>query len=457
VSRKVPLTLLLVFLGLLLGVPFWLKPATEVVRSSRELIIVSPHWDGIRYEFDRAFREHWKAKTGEIVKIRWLDVGGGSDALKFVLAQFKDKPNGIGIDMFWGGGVDPFELMREKGILSAAPVPEELLRRIPERLFGHFLRAPDLSWYGTALSGFGIVYNKKVAQLLRFPAPASWEDLGRSEIFSYVGTGDPSNSSTSHTMYEFILQGYGFEKGMEVITRMAANARSFDKHSSEVSRQVALGEIAYGLSIDFYAGAAIAEAGSDKLGFVYPDRLTVVNPDPIAILNGAPSRDLADAFLVWLLSEDAQAMWLLPKGTEGGPAKFDLMRIPILPDLMEKYRDRTALTFNPFTMKETLEFKQDVGSKRWTILNDFLTAALIDTHTDLVRAWDAIRMRPEEERAAWTRELTAPLISETEIFTLAGTTWKDSAVRNDTRTEWTRRYRERYRTLAARAGKGGAG
>ncbi len=454
-NKKVALAGLGLALFALLGLPFFLTPKVDQVVADKELIVITPHWEGIKYEFDRGFREYWKEKTGETVKVQWLDVGGGTDALKFVLGQFRNNSESIGVDMFWGGGVDPFELMKEKGHLEPFKVSEKQIQRIPRRLFGYNLYAPNFEWYGTVISGFGIIYNKKVSELLGFPMPTTWEDLARPEVFSYIGTGDPANSSTSHVMYEFILQGYGFEKGMDVITRMAANARRFDKHSSNVSREVALGEVAYGISIDFYAGAAIAEAGADKLGFVYPNRLTVVNPDPIAILKGAPHPKLAREFLKYVLSDQAQRLWFLPKGSPGGPAKYNLMRVPILKDLIEKEAQNSSMTYNPFLIEGTLDYKQDFGSKRWTILNDFLRAALIDTHQDLVDAWKAIRKLPEKQREPWIERMTHPLVTEKEMFELAEGSWKNAEYRNNTRTEWTKAYRKRYQKIEDELNRGG--
>ena len=49
---------------------------------------------------------------------------------------------------------------------------------------------------------------------------------------------------------------------------LGANVRNFTNSASQVPKDVAIGEVAYGLAIDFYAWAQVNEAGADKIGFV---------------------------------------------------------------------------------------------------------------------------------------------------------------------------------------------
>ena len=42
-------------------------------------------------------------------------------------------------------------------------------------------------------------------------------------------------------MYELILQGYGWEKGFELITQLGANVRGFSAGSNAIPRDVAAG------------------------------------------------------------------------------------------------------------------------------------------------------------------------------------------------------------------------
>src|SRR2546423_5485828 len=87
-------------------------PNTSLATS--RLIVITPHVDAIRTEFGRAFAEYHLKMYGERVEPDWRQVGGTSDALRFVLSEFSEKPAGIGIDCFWGGGQEPFLVLADK-------------------------------------------------------------------------------------------------------------------------------------------------------------------------------------------------------------------------------------------------------------------------------------------------------------------------------------------------------
>ena len=130
-----------------------------------DLVIVTPHWEGIRIEYEAAFEAYYLETFGDVVNIQWLDVGGTSDVIKYVDSAFDATPDGIGIDIFWGGGVDPFIAAKEKGQLQAYEVSEAILSKIPATIAGVPMYDPDYTWYGSALSGFGIFYNKALIEL----------------------------------------------------------------------------------------------------------------------------------------------------------------------------------------------------------------------------------------------------------------------------------------------------
>ncbi|KPK59177.1 MAG: hypothetical protein AMK73_08810, partial [Planctomycetes bacterium SM23_32] len=93
-----------------LGLPFVLRPrheqavAGEASRQlpERALAVLSVHSETIRREFERAF-SRWTAPThGYAVRVDWLDVGGTTQAVRYVEDQFERNPEGIGVDLFFG-------------------------------------------------------------------------------------------------------------------------------------------------------------------------------------------------------------------------------------------------------------------------------------------------------------------------------------------------------------------
>jgi hypothetical protein len=292
------------------------------------------------------------------------------------------------------------------------------------------------------LAGFGIVYNKVVRQLAKLPIITTWEGLASPAAFGWVGSSDPRKSGSVHMVYEIILQGYGWEKGWRIITGLGANVRNFTNSASQVPKDVAIGEVAYGLAIDFYAWAQVNEAGADKIGFVMPDNLTTINPDCIGILKGAPNRAVAEAFVSFVMSPAGQKLWLWVKGVADGPQKFQLNRFSVLPSLYELAQQHTAVKINPFLWRADFAFDENLGSARSAIVNDLVGTMVIDPKELLTQAWSAALTDGLTEQE-WQR-LGAMPISEAEAFDFATTKWNDPAFRNQKITEWSRFAREKY-------------
>ena len=414
--------------------------------TEETLQIISPHWQGIEDEFGGAFEDHWREKTGGQIKVVWRDMGGTSDALRWIKSAFEKRSEGIDVDIFFGGGIDPYRQLDELGLLVRHKVSDDIIGAIPADLKGIALYDGEYAWYGTAISGFGVIYNKPVLSKLAVGEPATWEDLAKPELFTWVGTGDPRHSGTVHMMYEIILQAYGWQRGWQIITAMSANTRDIVTASGDIPRSVASGHIAAGTAIDFYAWTQVAEVGEEEVGFVMPEGLTVVNPDSIAILNGAPNFEAAKAFVEFVLSEDGQKLWYLKVGAAGGPRENSLLRMPVREDLYGKYAADSPVRMNPFKEAKGFTYDAAVGSARYEALNYLIGAVLVDCHESLVAAWKkAIDSGRTEEVLA---ELSEPPVGEEELNELAGTTLADPIARNELVAKWVTSAREKYERLA---------
>ena len=442
-----------VMLILVLALPFTLhrKKSPEAGRPgsaglpSKTLTIVSPHWEGIRTEFGRAFTLWTEENLGHRTKIDWLDVGGTSDGVKFIRSEFNRKPDGIGVDIFFGGGIDPYIQFKKEHLLQPIAIPGDVLGRVPPSLHGIEIYDPGMEWFGACLGGFGIIYNIKVLELLHLPTPETWADLARPEYFTWVASGDPRSSGTVHMVYEIILQAYGWDDGWRIITSMAGNIRNFSRSGSDAPRDTALGETACGLVIDVYAWRQVADAGADKIGFVFPPNLTVINPDAIAVLRGAPEKELAAQFVAFTLSDTGQKLWTLKNGTAGGPSEFSLGRMPVVPGFAEQFGDDAVIRLDPFKSPASLKYDPEKGSARWTILNDLIGAVIIDPHHVLVDAWKNVKDRQGSDGHSL---FTAAPISEEECMSLAAADWEDPAKRTAAKAEWSAKALSKYKQLA---------
>ncbi len=398
------------------------------LQASDKLVIISPHWEGIRYEFGRAFSEWYRAQHGTNVEVDWRDLGGGNDDLKFVISEFQQRPRGIGIDLFFGGGIEPFiELCRRNLLERYKPS----LDGIPPELGGVPNYDSEGRWFGTALSGFGILYNKRVVATHGWPVPSTWRELAEQAPIGSVASSDPRNSSTMHMIYEMILQRYGWDDGWRVIYQLCSKVRQFDRLSSTTAKQSAIGNTAYSLAIDFYALTQIAAAGKENMGFVLPRDCVVINPDCIGILRGAPQRKLAERFVDFCLSK-GQELDMLPRGHAGGAKRFSIERMTVRPALYEQLRGVTLVPINPFA--EPISFRYDArkDAARSGVVNALIGATIIDVHPELVAA---------AKRGTLDGR---PPISEEDAMRLATGKWRDTLFRQRKQLEWQRWAYERY-------------
>lgn len=420
---------------------------TALIFAEDALIIISPHSEGIQTEFDRNFKTWYEEQTGRAVEVDWRDVGGTSSNYRFIDSEFKRVPEGIDVDMFFGGGTDSYLRLAEQNLLSPYKLPAAQLEQIPQTFHGIPVYDAEYQWYGAALSSFGIMFNDELRTMLGLPEVQTWQDLGDTALFKQIGAADPRESGSAHMMYEIILQTHGWENGFALLTKIGGNVRRFSAGANAIPKDVVAGDVIYGMAIDFYAYGQIVVVGADKIKYVMPSDGTVVNPDSIAILKGAPNLAVAQKFIEFVLSERGQKLWMLPDSDAEGPKwEGGLNRASVLPALYEKLGDRCIVT-NPFTLGFTpFQYDADKGGARWDIVNDLFGVLIIDSHKDLVNAWKAIgNCKDSAKRDAAIASLTQMPISEEEAMQFATAEWKDPGFRNEKLKEWGQFAKQKFR------------
>jgi hypothetical protein len=175
-----------------------------------------------------------------------------------------------------------------------------------------------------------------------------------------------------------------------------------------------------------------------------PANLTIIYPDSIGILRGTPNPEVARAFIRFVMSAVGQKLWLMAKGAQGGPQKYQLNRLSVMPSLYETDQQNMAVKLNPFSLQSDFAFDAKKGSDRWAIVNDLIGALIIDQKQLLNQAWKAALVGGLTE-AEWTR-LAAMPVSEEEALELAGTKWRDPALRNQKINEWIHFARAKYQS-----------
>lgn len=294
------------------------------------------------------------------------------------------------IDVFFGGGTYDHSSAARQGF-TVAPWPENQIpdglitdadgvEMFPESRGGEDWRSPV--FFSAALSGFGICSNPdRLRDLGIERQPVQWRDLADPRYFGEIGVTDPTKSGSIAKAFEMIIhsecrravlaagwtpeQIHDFEariaaaklppgvmpdgvpaqyqddvergwlSGVQLVQIIGANARYFTDGAGKVPVDVASGDAAAGIAIDFYARvqAEVTTAGNQtRLLYVTPLGGSSISGDPISLLRGAPHPELARRFMEFVLSEDGQKLWNYRPGTPGGPQKSALRRMPVRRD-----------------------------------------------------------------------------------------------------------------------------
>ncbi|MEM1330192.1 MAG: extracellular solute-binding protein [Planctomycetota bacterium] len=438
--------LVFVALAIILGVPFLMKPPTPESAGEedvRTLIVVTPHVQQIRSEFARAFDAWHRREHGEGVRMDFRTPGGTSEIIKQLQAQytaavragaveatpdggFLMEPGTIGFDLMFGGGSYDHGRLKRSGPRIDGPEGEQVTLpmsipvgfdqaflddRFGENAIGaQELYDPDQYWIGTALSSFGIVYNRDLFEEKGLAEPNSFEDLTDPGLAGWVALADPRQSGSITTTFDSILSNYGWERGWRTLRAMSANTRYFTASSTKPPIDVSQGEAAAGLAIDFYgrgqAQSVLAEGeepGSGRVGYADPAGSVYIDADPVSVLRGGPDPELARRFVRFCLTDEAQALWQFragvrdnPPGPDGepmGPRVHELRRLPVRRAMYDAYGqffvDQGVFPFEIASETTPAGWRSSIGV--------MMGAFAIDTADHQRAAWRAIRRARAED------------------------------------------------------------
>ena len=226
------------------------------------------------------------------------------------ITHVRERASRPDVDIFWASAVDAFVFLKANNFLEKYTPPAEFRRNVPDKVAGFPINDADGFFLGFALSGYGIMWNKTYLERNRLPAPKEWEDLVKPVYFGHLVISAPSRSGTTHLTVETILQGYGWQKGWELLLQMGGNMGAITERSFGVPEAVIAGHYGIGVVIDFFGLSAIASG--QPIEFVYPS-VTAIVPANVAIIKGGPNPDGARRFINFLLSDDGQRLLFKPE------------------------------------------------------------------------------------------------------------------------------------------------
>lgn len=401
------------------------------------LVIITPHNESIRNEFGEAFARWWKQRSGRSVYVDWRTPGGTAEIRKVLdsgyAAAEERGAEGMGIDLFFGGGDYEFKTQHKPKKGKGRLVPLEVFDKHPEwfgekgitqYFSGEQYYNDERTWVAACLSQFGICYNEDALKRLGLPVPQGWEDLGDPRYAGYLALADPSKSGSVARAFELLIQQQmqiaiveckigddenvnkqlGWEMGWQLIMRLCANARYFTDSASKIPQDVGQGDSVAGMCVDFYGRSFSDELkradGSSRLRWIAPAGGSSLSGDPIAVMRGAPNPQVAQAFVEFVLEDAGQILWNAKPGTANGPVSKALRRMPVRRDIyspqnQEHFSDGNM---NPYEATGEFVYRPELTGKAFGTIRALVRIVGIDSHEEMKSAWKALREAnfPEE-------------------------------------------------------------
>ncbi|HSN70322.1 MAG TPA: extracellular solute-binding protein [Steroidobacteraceae bacterium] len=201
--------------------------------------------------------------------------------------------------------VDAGELWHaaERGLLG--PVDSAVLEeRIPEHL-----RDPEDRWFGLSVRARTIVYNP--------------ERVERSELSSYADLADPrwqgrlclrtSKKVYNQSLVAMLIAEYGEQETERIVRGWVENlATDVFSNDTLLLQAIAAGQCDVGIVNTYYLGRLLRDEPDLPLVPFWADQAEVgvhVNVSGAGVTSHAPNREAAIAFLEWLSSPAAQALF----------------------------------------------------------------------------------------------------------------------------------------------------
>ncbi len=272
------------------------------------LVIYSPHGRDLLQRAEEIFEAQ-----NPSVDVRWLDMGSQD-----VFDRVRSERVNPQADVWYGGPSNLFARAAAESLLHAyRPVWADA---VPERARG----AGDF-YFAVFETPLVIAFNS--VALTRAEAPQDWDDVLRPEWNDKVVIRDPIASGTMRSIFGMIMQrslreSGNTESGIAWLRRLDGQTREYPINPALLHQKLIRQE---GLITLWGLPDILVESSKGRpLDYVLPTSGTPVIEDAIAVVRGTDNLAIAQRFVDWVGSVDAQLF-----------AAREVFRLPSRTDLPE--------------------------------------------------------------------------------------------------------------------------
>ncbi len=234
----------------------------------------------------------FEQQTGIEVAVRYGDT---AEMAATILEEGANSP----ADLFFGQDAGAMGALAGEGRLR--PLPADMLEQV-----GAAFRAPNGEWIGVTGRARVVVYNTE--QLSEADLPASILDFTDPRWEGQIGWAPTNGSFQAFVTALRVTEGE--EVAREWLLGVQANNPKVYANNNAIVEAVANGEISVGFVNHYYLARKLAEEGEGVTArnYFFPggDIGSMVNVAGVGILNSATHTEAAEAFIRFLLSEEAQ-------------------------------------------------------------------------------------------------------------------------------------------------------
>ena len=277
--------------GFFLCLTAGLAACTMPVPESQTLVVYS----GRNENLVAPVIESFAAETGIKVEVRY---GGTSAMAATILEEGSNSP----ADVFYGQDAGALGALAKAGRLQV--LPEDV-----QSLVDPAWVAADGSWIGTSLRARVLVYNTD--ELTVEDLPANIHDLTDEQWRGRVGWAPTNGSFQAFVTALRVLEGEEAAKAW--LEGMIANDGQVYPKNTPIVAATGVGEISVGLVNHYYLLRFLAEDPEFKAAnyhFSEPGAGSMVNVAGAGIVDSCTNCGAAEAFVRYLLSEEAQDYFL---------------------------------------------------------------------------------------------------------------------------------------------------